>query len=95
MRDLWHSRLEHMSLANMNILVKKGYSQIKEVEGLEFCESCALGKAHKQSFQKAKHVTKGILDYVHSDLWGSPSTSESLGGCKYFVSFIKDFSKKV
>lgn len=47
MTDLWHSRLGHMSLANMNVLIKKGYLQIKEVEGLEFCESCALGKAHK------------------------------------------------
>lgn len=95
MIDLWHSRLGHMSLANMNILVKKGYLQIKEVEDLKFCESCALGKAHKQSFQKAKHTTKGILDYEHSDLWGSPSTPESLGGFRYFVSFIDDFSKKV
>ena len=62
---------------------------------MEFSESCALEKAHKQSFPKAKHVTKGILDYVNSDFWGSPSTRESLGGCKYFVSFIDDFSKKV
>lgn len=28
-------------------------------------------------------------------MWGSPSTPESLGGCKYFISFIDDFSKKV
>lgn len=32
---------------------------------------------------------------MHSDLWGSPSTPESLGGCRYFVSFIDDYSKKV
>lgn len=47
MTDLWHSRLGHMSLSNMNVLVKKVYLKIKEEEGLEFCESCALGKAHK------------------------------------------------
>lgn len=93
--DLWHSRLGHMSLANMNALVNKGYFQIKDVEDLKFCESCVLGKSHKQSFPKVKHTTKGILDYVHSDLWGSPSTPERLGGCKYFVSFIDDYSKKV
>ena len=95
MIDLWHSRLGHMSVANMNVLVEKGYLKIKEVEDLKFCESCALGKSHKQSFKKAKHTTEGILDYVHSDLWGSPSTPESLGGCKYFISFIDDYSKKV
>lgn len=32
---------------------------------------------------------------MHSDLWGSPSTPESLGCCRYFVSFIDDYSKKV
>lgn len=80
MIDVWHSRPGHMSIANMNILVKKGYLQSKEVGDLKFCESCVLGKSHKQSFKKAKHTTKGILDYVHSDLWGSPSTPESLGG---------------
>ena len=60
-----------------------------------FCEDCVLGKSHKQSFPTAKHTTKNILEYVHSDLWGSSSNSESLGGCKYFISFIDDFSKKV
>lgn len=72
MTELWNSRLGHMSTYNMNVLVKKGYLHIKEVGGLEFCENCALGKAHKQSFKKAKHITQGIPDYVHSDLWGSP-----------------------
>lgn len=72
MTELWHSRLGHMSISNMNVLVMKGYLNIKEVGGIEFCENCALGKEHKQSFKKAKHITKGILDYVHSDLWGSP-----------------------
>uniref|UniRef100_A0A1J3ITH4 Retrovirus-related Pol polyprotein from transposon TNT 1-94 n=1 Tax=Noccaea caerulescens TaxID=107243 RepID=A0A1J3ITH4_NOCCA len=66
-----------------------------EIGELGFCESCVLGKSHKQSFSKAKHTTKGILEYVHSDLWGSPSTPESLGGAKYFISFIDDYSKKL
>ncbi|KAL5557135.1 hypothetical protein UlMin_039371 [Ulmus minor] len=34
------------------------------------------------------------LGYVHSDLWG-PSQKESLGGGKYFISFIDDCSRKV
>jgi len=95
MTSLWHSRLGHMSLKNMNVLVKEGYLSGKEVDKLEFCESCVLGKSHKQSFPTAKHTTKGILDYIHSDLSGSSSTPKSLGGCRYFVSFIDDFSKKV
>ena len=92
---VWHSRLGHMSAKNMELIVREGLIPKTEVGKLEFCESCILGKSHKQSFPTAKHTTKGILEYVHSDLWGSPSTPESLGGCKYFISFIDDFSKKV
>lgn len=95
MTKLWHSRLGHMSLKSMNVLAKEGYLPEKEVRTLKFCEECVLGKSHKQSFKPAKHVTKGILDYVHSDLWGSPSSPNSLGDCKYFVTFIDDYSKKV
>ena len=91
----WHSRLGHMSLKGMNILVKDGYLNEKDVKTLEFCENCVLGKAHKLSFPKGKHTTKEVLEYIHSDLWGSPSVVESLGGCFYFVTFIDDFSRKV
>lgn len=92
---LWHSRLGHMSVKGMNVLVKEGYIPKKEVGDLKFCEECVLGKSHKQSYKPAKHVTKGILDYVHSDIWGSPSSPDSLAECKYFITFIDDYSKKV
>ena len=35
------------------------------------------------------------MEYIHSDLWGSPSVEESLAGCKYFITFIDDYSRKV
>ncbi|CAA0825675.1 Unknown protein, partial [Striga hermonthica] len=40
------------------------------------------------------HNTEGILDYVHSDVWG-PSKTPSLGGRGYFVTFTVDFSRRV
>ena len=46
------------------------------------------------SFSKAKHGAKGILDYIHSDLWG-PSKVPSLGGKHYMLTFVDDFSHKV
>uniref|UniRef100_A0A2N9HKJ8 CCHC-type domain-containing protein n=1 Tax=Fagus sylvatica TaxID=28930 RepID=A0A2N9HKJ8_FAGSY len=36
---------------------------------------------------------KGILDYVHSDIWG-PVRTPSKGGAQYFMSFIDDYSRK-
>ena len=82
-----------MSLKNLNVVVKDGYLSNKEVDKLEFCETCVLGKSHKQSFPTAKHTSKGVLEYIHSDLWGAPSSPESLRGCKYFISFIDDYSR--
>lgn len=80
----WHSRLGHISLKNLNVLVKNGYLHGKEVHTLDFCKICVLSKAHKLSFSSAKHVTTEIIGYVHSDRWGSMSNEERLSGCKFF-----------
>ncbi|GMP53679.1 hypothetical protein CsSME_00019075 [Camellia sinensis var. sinensis] len=80
---LWHMRLGHVGLL-------KGAKTGK----LEFCEHCVLGKQTRIKFGTAIHRTKGILDYVHTDVWG-PSKTASLGGKHYFVSFIDDFSRRV
>ena len=93
--NIWHSRLRHMSLKNMNLLVKEGYLDSKKVHTLDFCEECVFGKSHKQSFPEGNHITKGILEYIHSDLWGSVSNEPSLYGCGYFLTFIDDYSRKV
>ena len=37
-------------------------------------------------------MAKGILEIVHSDVCGPMSSSSSLSGYVYYVSFIDDFS---
>ena len=37
---------------------------------------------------------KVILDFVHSDLWGSARVT-SIGGARYMLTFIDDFSRKI
>ena len=59
---------------------------------LDFCEYCVLGKQTRIQFGTAVHQTKGILDYVHTDVWG-PTKTTSFGGRNYFVSFIDDYSR--
>jgi len=40
------------------------------------------------------HKTKGLLDLVHTDVWG-PSPFASIGGACYYITFIDNFSRKV
>ena len=61
---------------------------------LDFCEHCVFGKQTRVRFSSGIHSTKGILDYIHSDLWG-PSSAPSHGGAHYMLTCIDDFSRKV
>ena len=57
------------------------------------CKGCALGKNTKKPFSRSKNRSKGILDLIHSDIYG-PMSSPSLSGCLYYVLFIDDHSRK-
>ena len=92
MTKLWHMRLGHMSERGMQILSKNDLLGGHKVKDLSFCEHCIFGKLHRSKFPKAIHRTKGTLDYIHSDCWG-PSRVDSLGGHRYFVSMIDDYSR--
>ena len=93
--QLWHMRLGHLSERGLTELGKRGLLGDRKVSKLDFCEHCLFGKQKKTSFvTPAKHTTKGTLDYIHSDLWG-PSREQSLGGARYMITFIDDFSRKV
>ncbi|KAE8715770.1 hypothetical protein F3Y22_tig00110160pilonHSYRG00432 [Hibiscus syriacus] len=91
---LWHMHLAHLSERGMTELHKRNLLYGVKSCKLDFCKYCVLGKQTKVRFKTAKHTTQGILDYVHSDVWG-PSTTSSLGGSRYYVTFIDDFSWKV
>ena len=59
------------------------------------CEVCALGKSHRLKFASSTYRSKAILEYIHSNLWGSPKVPMSLFGAQYFISFVDDYSRKV
>ena len=75
-------------LANRNLL-----PSLKSVD-LKFCEHCIYGKQARQKFKSGKHTSKGILDYIDSNLLGL-SPKISYGGSSYFISFINDYLRKV
>ncbi|KAH9768873.1 Integrase catalytic domain-containing protein [Citrus sinensis] len=91
---LWHLRLGHMSVKGLMELQKQGVLGDEKITELDFCEDCVLGKTTRSSFKSSTHTTCGILDYIHSDLWG-PAQTVSLGGNSYFLSIIDNFSRRV
>ncbi len=94
---LWHQRLAHVQPSTIIEMSKSG-----AVRGLHIdhavkdeltCTGCVLGKGHRQAIPKNSNTraTK-LLELVHSDVNG-PLEVPSLGGSRYFVTFIDDFSR--
>jgi hypothetical protein len=50
------------------------------------CRGCALGKNTKKAYPHSNRKTNGILDLIHSDLYG-PMTAPSMNGCLYYINF--------
>ena len=59
---------------------------------LPFCEHCVTIKQYRLKFNTSSSRSKAILELVHSNVWQAPVAS--LGGAKYFVSFINDYSRR-
>lgn len=55
------------------------------------CNAYQLGKSHQLSYIHAIHRSTSPLELVFSDVWGP--APKSVGGYKYYISFIDDFSK--
>jgi hypothetical protein len=60
---------------------------------VDFCKHCIYEKQSRVRFPSRATKAKGILELVHSDVFGLVSVP-SLGGSLYYVSFIDDFSRK-
>ena len=87
---LWHLRLGHVSEKSLDVLRRREMIDGESFSKLEFCEECVMGKQTRVSFGEGKHDSRGILEYVHTDVWG-PAPVASLGGARYYISFIDDF----
>lgn len=89
---VWHQKLGHMSEQGMKILAEKKLLPGLTKVSLSFCEHCVTSKQHRLKFSTSNSRSKVILELVHSDVWQAPFIS--LGGAKYFVSFIDDYSRR-
>ncbi|KAK2426061.1 putative mitochondrial protein [Trifolium repens] len=92
---LWHLRYGHLnfkSLSNLkNHCMVSGLPEIRVPK--DMCRNCLVGKQSRKSF--VDHIAmraKEKLDVVYTDVCG-PFDTESLGGNKYFVSFVDEYSR--
>jgi hypothetical protein len=57
------------------------------------CEACQLGKQVRHPFPvQTTHVSSKPLEMIQSDVW--TTKTKSIGGWKYYVSFIDDHTRK-
>jgi len=97
--ELWHCRLGHLNVkgvhALQNMVSGMNLGNMPCPTSSFVCEGCIEGKQHCKPFRSdgGMCATKP-LEIVHSNVCG-PMRTTSLGGARYFVMYIDDFSRKV
>ena len=67
--------------------------EIPKSTGISFCEKSVEGKMFRRPFKSAGEIrSTRKLQRVHSDVCG-PMPVDSIGGKKYFVTFIDDYTR--
>ena len=91
---LWHKRLVHIGEKGLRTLHGKGMVENMSncTMDFHFCENCIYGKQNRVRFSSVDTRAKGILELIHSDVFG-PVPIPSLGKSVYYVSFMDDFSR--
>jgi transposase InsO family protein len=93
---LWHRRLGHVGMKQLNRLVK--YDLVLGLKDVKFEKDklCSACKARKQVANP--HPNKSImsttrpLELLHMDLFG-PTTYRSIGGNTYYLVIVDDYSR--
>ncbi len=93
--QLWHERFGHLGMQNLQQLATK-----EMVKGLParfesrnpVCSGCMMGKQSRSPFSSSTSTSSQSLQLVHSDLCG-PMQVPSLGGARYFCTFIDDYTR--
>eukprot|EP00794_Sanderia_malayensis_P016599 gene16599-biopygen14022 len=93
--NLWHSRYAHLGINNLKLLKEKSMVDglvFNSKESIDSCEICAKGKQRCEPFpKKSQSQTTQLLELVHSDV--GIVNIDSVGGSRYYVTFIDDFSR--
>lgn len=92
-----HYRRGHLNFRDLKDLQRNGMvTGMPSINiPIEICEECVQAKKKNGQFNKdANRRTKNHLKVVYSGVCG-PMQVGSIGGNKYFVTFIGDYSRKL
>ena len=91
---LWHRRLGHAGMKNLQTLISK--KNIIVIENVKYekdrlCSAYEAGKIAKKHHSATIMTTTRPLELLHMDLF-APRNYASLGGHKYGLVIVDDFS---
>ncbi|KAK4415342.1 Retrovirus-related Pol polyprotein from transposon RE1 [Sesamum alatum] len=87
----WHARLGHPSSQVVQSILRLNNISCAKESQLPVCNACRVAKSHQLPFTSSVHRSSSPLELIFSDVWGP--APHSVGGFKYYISFIDDFSK--
>nr|GEU80705.1 retrovirus-related Pol polyprotein from transposon TNT 1-94 [Tanacetum cinerariifolium] len=93
-KNIWHLRYGHLSINGLQLLEHKSMViGLPKIDNIDFCEGCVYGKQSRPSFPVGNSMRDAAcLDLIHADLCG-PMSVISIGGSRYFLLFIDDYSR--
>ena len=96
--EIWHKWIGHVNVQRLKTMQSQELVTVlpafKVAEMQKVCEACQFGKKSKNAFPHDKLVSNNTLELIHSDVWG-PTKTASMGGCRFYVTFTDDHTRKV
>ncbi|KAK4433482.1 hypothetical protein Salat_1110500 [Sesamum alatum] len=87
----WHAGLVIPPLKWFSKFLRLNNISCARESQLPVCNACRVAKSHQLPFTSSVHRSSSPLKLIFSDVWGP--APHSIGGFKYYISVIDDFSK--
>ena len=92
---LWHKRFGHANSNVIHRIMKQCNLHILHIPAKQqFCDTCAISKAHQLPFTDSATVYTSPLELVFIDIWG-PSPVPSSSGARYYIAFLDAYTRYV
>ena len=88
----WHAWFGHPSVQVVRSILSLHHLPCRAETSLStVCNACQLAKSHQLPYHSSTFHATTPLELIYSDVWGP--TPVSIGGYKYYISFIDAISK--